>query len=284
MQTEEMHPRPCCRGDRCAFTIVEVLASIGILMLLVALAMPLIGSTMERGKRARCEVQLRSHLVVLSAYAGDFRDFWPFPLDSAGKPAAETGLAHADLTLGGTPHDFGPASIASGLWHVPPLDAYDQNPFHESLICPSDRVTLATRERLAAERGVPISAVRGTLAYQMSMALLLDPAALNPDSPSRSQRHLRGVTHTEIVFPSQKGAIYEIVPFHDQRYRSNPHISLPYRLVMGACDGSVRYRALDECEPGIVFEADGLESEYRARLAALHAVMYTPKGVRGRDW
>jgi hypothetical protein len=284
MLTDAVHSRLCGRVAHRAFTIVEVLASIGILMLLIALTMPLIGSAMQSGKRARCEVQLRSHLVVLSAYAGDFRDFWPFPLDSAGKLAAETGLAHADLTLGGTPHDFGPASVASGLWHMPPLDAYNQNPFHESLICPSDHETLAARERLAAERGVPLSAVRGTLAYQMSMALLLDPAALNPESPSQAPRYLRGVTHAEVTYPSHKGGVYEIVPFHEQRYRSDPHITLPYRLVMGACDGSVRYRALDQCAPGVVFQADGLESEYRARLSALHAVMYTPKGVRGRDW
>jgi type II secretory pathway pseudopilin PulG len=64
------------RSRRTAFTLVEIIIVLGIILLLMGLLFPLIGRAREAGKRATCLSNLRSLTQAWIAYAGDnYRQF-----------------------------------------------------------------------------------------------------------------------------------------------------------------------------------------------------------------
>src|SRR4051812_28626035 len=56
---------------RTAFTLVEIIIVLGIIIVLVGLLFPLIGRAREAGKRATCMSNLRSLTQAWIAYAGE---------------------------------------------------------------------------------------------------------------------------------------------------------------------------------------------------------------------
>lgn len=65
-----------CR-QRHAFTLVEVLVVIAIIGLLTALLLPALSAAKERGRRAKCQSNVRQFLLAVQLYAGDFREAVP---------------------------------------------------------------------------------------------------------------------------------------------------------------------------------------------------------------
>jgi prepilin-type N-terminal cleavage/methylation domain-containing protein/prepilin-type processing-associated H-X9-DG protein len=65
------------RPAHCAFTLVELLVSIGIIALLVAMLMPVLSRVREQSRRVSCLSNLRSLGQAMYLYAGDYRDRLP---------------------------------------------------------------------------------------------------------------------------------------------------------------------------------------------------------------
>jgi prepilin-type processing-associated H-X9-DG protein len=60
-----------------AFTLVESLVTVGALVLLASLLVPVVGSVRESGRSTECSVRLRQFAVAAIAYAGTYRGVFP---------------------------------------------------------------------------------------------------------------------------------------------------------------------------------------------------------------
>ncbi|MBC7773647.1 MAG: hypothetical protein H7210_14225 [Pyrinomonadaceae bacterium] len=263
-------------ATRRAFTLVEALFSIGIFLLLIGLLTPAISSARGSARRTRCLTQLGGHMQVLASYAGDYRDAWPFAFD------------HARRTPPSTPHPgirfWHPYNLIDGLWHLPVLDAYSDNPFHESLICPSDNgEMLATRQLAAEELGVDIDTVRSTLKYRLSMAMYLDSRALDPASPRFVPEFFVGQTQSAVTFPSSKAALYEDLALHDRSVPDLSQAAPPFLLTVAGADGAAKARNTSTMVPGIAFPGFFVPG-FADQQAEANKLRFTPSGVFGRDW
>jgi prepilin-type N-terminal cleavage/methylation domain-containing protein len=58
-------------AQRRRFTLIELLVVIAIILILVAMLLPALVQSRERGKRAACMAQLRQHGTMWAAYSGD---------------------------------------------------------------------------------------------------------------------------------------------------------------------------------------------------------------------
>jgi len=72
-----MIPTSCPRRTPCAFTLLEVLAVITVIMILVALLVPLAKSAIMRAQAAKCLSNLKQISVASAAYSSDFNAAWP---------------------------------------------------------------------------------------------------------------------------------------------------------------------------------------------------------------
>jgi prepilin-type N-terminal cleavage/methylation domain-containing protein/prepilin-type processing-associated H-X9-DG protein len=66
------------RQDRSAFTLVELLVVLGILVLLLAIATPVAVGTMARGREAQCMGNLRQWGIALNLYLSDHMGHIPY--------------------------------------------------------------------------------------------------------------------------------------------------------------------------------------------------------------
>lgn len=168
---------------RSAWTLVEVLVAMGIILVLAGLAMPWIAGARGAGARSVCQQQMASHLVTIHAYTNDYRDVWPFALPRGFGTSVQPDLA--------PPSNLGWYEATPAMWFMALKDEYGEGASTASLLCPADRQTEAERARLAAARGVPIGRVAALTPRALSLALYLDPAALDPERPEWHPRHFR---------------------------------------------------------------------------------------------
>ncbi len=266
-----------CRSTSCrGWTVVELLVVVGVLLILVGLALPMIAGARGVARRTVCQQQMSSHQTVIAAYANDYKDLWPFALPRGFGTSVQPDMA--------APTELGWYDATPAFWFMALQDEYGAGVFAEPLMCPADTESIEERDRLARARGVSVDRVRALPKRVLSLALYLDPLALDPVRPSWDSRYFRVTRRGEVLFPDRKAALFEVVPFHDETYVPRAPLPRPQRhLVVGSVDGSVRYRWSEDWVPGIVFDSagpaprEGLEAE-------MNKLIRTPEGVRGRDW
>lgn len=257
---------------RRAVTLVECLITIGTLLVLVGLLSPVVNGARERAREARCLTQLASHGGALAAFAAEHRDRWPNAFES------ERSSRLPPLSL----VPIAQYGAAAGLWHLPVLEAYGDQAFHASLICPSDRLLPETIAAAAERHGVQRTDVVGTLRYSLSMSLLYAPRVFMSPSVTVERGHLRTQTHADVMFPSSKCAVFD-APLHDRRMKDQRLLHSPRRVNVLGCDGSVRIVDTRNVPAGIVLSPTGNPAVDEA-LADAARLSHTPDGVRGRDW
>lgn len=213
-------------------------------------------------------------MSVMGAYAGDFKDFWPFPCR----------LEPAEGRVLWREHPVPKYGVVNGIWHFAILEAYRYQPFHASLLCPSDRDSLLARDEAATNLGKPAEAVGGTLVRRVSMAMYLDPTSLDPDHPREGPATWRPMRHGDLLFPSRKAALIETAPFHDPRYHGGPNLPpMPIPLTVASADGAAALRSTGSCNrPVLPWPAS--RSETRELEYDSQTMQYTAWGVRGQDW
>jgi prepilin-type N-terminal cleavage/methylation domain-containing protein len=262
-----------------AFSAIEVIVVVAVIAIIVAVSMPMLSRARQSARRQQCLEHLGGHMRVLAAYAASSNDAWPYPFREARKPPRTDSIGPDPF--GGDWYD-----AASGLWYQPVLDAYRDDPVYRTLICPSDPDGAAIRD-LAAQRRAEGRRLRWTLDYRLSMAMYLDPVALDPEHPKRDPALYQGQRHGDVVFPSAKAALFESTPFHEPWFRAGGMTRFPpYILNVALVDGSVAARNTGDAVPGVLFPLTYFplrEGVQRADIAAMHTFHYTPWGVRGRD-
>jgi len=70
--------QPSLRGKR-GFTLVELTASVGMVAILVALAIPAVSAYHRKARRVECETSVKAFLSVQELYYLDNRTFYPLP-------------------------------------------------------------------------------------------------------------------------------------------------------------------------------------------------------------
>lgn len=269
--------------SRRGFSLIELMAVIGITSILIGLALPSLAGVRERARRLKCSAQLAGHMQILATYAADSDDYWPFfwP-DKRVAPAPPYVPDEPPPTLG----DDDWYLAITGLWYAPMIDAYGGTIFNESLHCPDDEGWPIMRDMLRARFGKKnITRVRGTLQYEMSAAMYLDPAALDPEHPGIEPRYYIGQRQSDVLFPSQKAALYEGTPFHDKSYNHDGVVrgDLFYSRNVAACDGSAAYRHGRDLIPGVLVPGY-YEPKYKELYQNLMTLQFTTNGIHGRDW
>ncbi len=76
---------------RRAFTLVETLVSIVVVMLLTGILVASLSEVRRSGREAATLSNLRQHHAVFSAYSGDYADCWPLLITPPRDPGALTG-------------------------------------------------------------------------------------------------------------------------------------------------------------------------------------------------
>ncbi len=110
-------------GPRPAFTLLELLVSVGIIAVLISITLPALGSARESAKRVRCLANLKGVGVGLQVYLNEHQGILPYAL-----PLDDSRVYGAGSPQSGAP---APDSILAAM--TPALDSV------EVLICPSDR-------------------------------------------------------------------------------------------------------------------------------------------------
>lgn len=77
------NPKARCLSERLAFTLVEMLVVISIIVLLAALLMPGLRSAIESVRSAQCSNQLRQVAILFTQYADEFNGYPPTPIIGA---------------------------------------------------------------------------------------------------------------------------------------------------------------------------------------------------------
>jgi prepilin-type N-terminal cleavage/methylation domain-containing protein/prepilin-type processing-associated H-X9-DG protein len=193
-------------GCRCAFTLVELLVCLGVIVVLVSLIVPALRNAREQARVVECLTVLRGLSSEASSWQGSSReklpntwDYAQFVIDSnlANVPESENsvlGLSYAQQV---------------SLWHAPFLaNGWSLQQHHKRFICPS---------RKRPSRGeLGLSELDS---YWYSIALLtsstLWPAhgaiGLVPESARRT------VQLADVRFPSAKSMYFERASWHGNR-------------------------------------------------------------------
>lgn len=251
----------------------------GVLMLLLGIALPSLTRSREAARQSVCAQQIAQHMKITLVYAADNKDAWPFAW-----PKERTAPRLPNLPAGppGAPDWYG---AVAGLWQVPMVDAYGGDFFHRSLLCPSRRnETLAWRDHYIQTSGADPDKVKGTLDYQMSMAMYLDIRALNPAAPSYEPKYYIGQRVSSVMFPSKKAALFEVLPAHDPTFARSRTLLFPNSRNIASADGAVSWRSTAAMIPAVVPPQLLLRPEMEALAKEAYKGSLTPRGVAGFDW
>lgn len=281
-----------------AFSLVELLVVLGVIMVVISLLMPALTSTRAEANRRVCQAEMRQLAIMVATYCGESDGRFPFPLRPRrdGNFESKSGAIWTPVR----------AVAIANYWPVAMFDDFGRSMYHESLLCPNDQFSLGDRARTAAQLGIPESEVQGPGTRVLSNSLFLDWRALSHNMLQWDSRFLHVNAIHDTQFPSQKAMLIESEPLHDPDYyhiidQTGEYIAtLPdpnrYHLMIAAVDGSADWRLTTDCVPGVevpgLFRAllseSGLsDAEIDLNIQQMRRPEYfhwTKDGVRGRDW
>lgn len=270
-----------------AFSLVEVLVSLGVVALLMALLLPSLGGSRRQARDLLCLTQAREQMLGVAAYATDSADHWPFPL-------VPNGPTDWDLVVDGetlpidyrTGYPWGEAFAATRYWHPVVAPYIGPSALSAVFVCPYD---LGNPD----EPGPPDYARwregRRMPPVDLSNSLYYDPRYLATNRDAfRFERDFRVTRLGDVVFPSQKAVTIEHwlhVPGIPASRHLNRDLGPEWRSTVGAADGSVRRIDPLEAHPGVAVPVSVDIPLYADDLSlAIRGLRFTRDGILGRDW
>jgi len=240
-------------GSRRGWTLLELLVSIGIIALLIALLIPAIGAARKAAGLSAIASHQRGVLDVLLQYTADHGDQFPY--------YGEAGTIHAEL------RDRHGNVVATGHWSHPyywgfflEVNGYDG---WQSAITPAGP---------SAARG---DAIDRNQAWT-SLHILTNTAYATPQfwtaGGDRSPQQLRAMRVSDVLYPSEKGLLVMAATDRDDPAGD---IAAPAsrRWSVAFPDGHVETPRVSDLRPGLVDppDFDGIP------------VLDTKDGLHGRD-
>lgn len=201
-------------SSRNAFSILEVVASVGVLLLLVSLAIPALAGARGAARRSRCLTQARSCAMLQLAYAAEQRDMFP----NVGPV-----VTRRDLPCGWSMRLGGVRGLTNGAWAAMFPDEWRGDSWAHELRCPND----------PRYYDLPM--------YWMSRALWLEPTSLARGRPFTSVIPFAARV-SDVLQPSKKSLIYEQLGYCSIRGAFDPAIADAPDLdsALTLVDGSAR--------------------------------------------
>lgn len=176
------------------FTLLEVLVSIAIIALLLALSLPVLLNVRSGTVQTACQVNIRSAGLLSAVYAADAKDYFPF----GGYSRRDVSVGdRAPLVLGGD------AGLSIGRWALMFPDQWSGLQWAQSLQCPRQPV-------FDPAAVFPAPGSIDLPHYWMSGAIWLDAASLTPTSPGL---RLRANRFGDVAYPANKVLLYEVFSY-----------------------------------------------------------------------
>jgi len=259
-----------------AFSLLELLIIVVIMVLLIGILIPVLRRGRQQAKAVECRQQMADLMRIVTGYATDHRDLFPFGL-RAPKAPGQYEMGHPPQ-----PVDY---EVAGGIWHFPVIDAFGYRTLDPALICPLDANTVQDLEAFAHRTGTDIRKWGGTLTRRMSMAMYLTPESLTPEGCFWGPRAFKVARFADVAFPSQKAALYESLPYHEPEKMENPRSPQPppWLLVVAGTDGAVEMRNTADALAAVL-PRGATRSVTAGMEAELAKFRFTARGVAGRDW
>lgn len=272
------------RLTRPAFSLVELLASIGLILILLGLLLPALAQARQQAIRTACLAEIRQMAVRIGLYATDFNDFVPFVFN-------RDPLTGQWMSLTGDPMHGDWLETSADYWLYPMLDEYGGSFIAPQLRCRADTITVQTAEWVSGLTGTPPEKIGVRLQRAISRSFYYSPSSLREDRGPLGEADHRVARLAEVAFPSSKALLIENTPFHEPGFVPTPDtgIPMPCRYTIAAADTSAAWRSNADAFPGIIQRLpdrppprDPAEHDRLQRLMA--AFEYTHMGVLGRDW
>jgi prepilin-type N-terminal cleavage/methylation domain-containing protein len=241
-----------------AFTLVEVLVSISVVAVLVALVVPSLRNVRETARDARVLATERQLLSSLALYSADHKEAFPY-FHTEGDPLARPRIG--DVVI---PHSY--------FWAG--------RVFWANLVCPNYFDADLCLRTVDAERDASVNVSEGLAPPTIRSRVWLTQTAFaapqywDADAPP-NDRLLRHTTHAELLYPASKGLLMDIVSgvFAPSRPSHPPRGD--EAMTIGFGDGSAASVVFDFRDTSNVVD--------RPHGAAAWPVMSTRRGLAGRD-
>jgi prepilin-type N-terminal cleavage/methylation domain-containing protein len=242
-----------------AFTLVEVLVTIGVIALLIGILVPAIGKALDRSRELASAVNLRSIGQMFEIYTGNAKGMYPAPVPGRMYPSFRPDIA-----------------VSMGHWQAanewPGLFA-DTHPWWEY-----EKLYLAP----GAERQLdgPVFSLPHP-SFDYSSSFLGHPSLWAPDRniPTDQIANLeRSVTQSMVRYPASKALMWDVeMPYLRRPLQRDERNNLHERTPMLFADQHVANHVPGEATPAITNPAP--------TAARLHENLHnTPHGVHGRDY
>lgn len=252
---------PARRTQLPAFTLVEIMVSLGVLAILIGILVPALAKARDRSRELASAVNLRSIGQLFAVYTASSRDMYP-----AGVP--------------GILYPTNPPGFAKTIAHWSSVDEWPflfagTHPWWEY-----ERLYLApgaVREQLDAGPVYPVPKP----SFDYASSFLAHPGLWAPDRniPTDQIANLeRSVTQSMVRFPASKVLMWDIeMPYLRRPLQRDERNNLLERTPMLFADQHVANHIPAEATPAITNPAP--------TAARLHENLHnTPNGVHGRDY
>ncbi|GAB4387180.1 MAG: hypothetical protein Kow0022_18560 [Phycisphaerales bacterium] len=236
-----------------AFTLVELILVMALTVILTALLLPSLRTTRTRAQSVVSQSNIRSHATVMLAYAGDWREYYPYITDRS-REITVLSAAGQEWEL----RYFDPVNY----WPIGLLDAYyDGQAGSPAFHPPSSRRV-----------GHPISS------YWYSSTMITAPSYWNRFTRLEGTSQWTPIAVSDVRFPSYKGLLIEGYERFNEAVTGGSHN-------VAMCDNSVWSPKQDELTPGYPGGNGGRDTfpGGSGGLTIGAPVLHTPEGVYGTD-
>lgn len=241
--------------SRPGFTLVELLVTMAVIGVVLALTLPVLSAAREKGRETVWQSRMRTHAQVFHVYAGDHAEAWPNVARPDDQPTWHT--------VGGEQRGIAFYFGQVYVWHIGLLDRYyDAN--------------LPSQSHLGRTFRNPDDAFDWHNDFLMSSSLLAAPAFWNPATRTGPSQW-RGTRVHQVRYAGRKAILVEGLTVSLPAY---PPAST--RLLSASADGAAAYRPIGAyTDPYPTGDGDfpGSSPGLTGRRA-----LHTIDGVLGRDW
>lgn len=179
-----------------AITLLEVLVTITVISLLVAIALPAVARARQQARILKCQSNVRSAALAIQGYCGDFRDRFPY----SGETRREIDAPGGKVEVGGA------AGLSGGTWAALLPDYWSAQEWSQGLRCPGQPATVPRGTR-AGILEVPYPD------FWMSGACWLTPESLAEDHNQAESGPFvpvpRANSIADVWHPSKKTLLFE---------------------------------------------------------------------------
>lgn len=262
--------RPCFARSRktynvkrTAFTLLELLIVTAMVAVLLAIAAPSLSKARIGARNAVSLSNLRSHVQVITSYANDYSDFFPY---------LTVPNAQYSVIRGGGIAILGDYFVASSAWNIGLADGYyDGNALNASFYDPDDPDGVT-----GLEGSHPVFST-----YRYSCTLFTLPEFWSATTRKSGHSQWLPVRAASVTAPSAKALLSSFFPYIREAHAGVPEENRSYSV--GLVDGAATSLSLRQVTPQYP-TGDCLSGATRPghtywMLPGLH----TQNGVRGRD-